>query len=134
MKNKIEIYTNKTCPYCKAVKTALENDSIEFIEKDTTEFKEEWNKVANFTAIPTVPTIYYKNRYWVAGRDFNGAPNLINSLKNYEEPNHSIEELIYERIKTFHYQTSIAFSRTDGILKDIVESINKEKDEHKSTD
>ena len=63
MKNKIEIYTNKTCPYCKAVKTALENDSIEFIEKDTTEFKEEWNKVANFTAIPTVPTIYYKNRY-----------------------------------------------------------------------
>ena len=90
MKNKIEIYTNKTCPYCKAVKTALENDSIEFIEKDTTEFKEEWNKVANFTAIPTVPTIYYKNRYWVAGRDFNGAPNLINSLKNYEEPNHSI--------------------------------------------
>ena len=132
--NKIEVYTNKTCPYCKAIKEALTKDSIEFTEKDTTEFKEEWEDVANLTYIPTVPTLYYKNRYWVPGRDFNGAPNLINLLKKYKESEFSIELQTLERLKSFHYQMSVAFGRTDGVLKDIVKLIEKEKEnEHKST-
>ena len=37
--NKIEIYTNETCGYCKQVKEELSKNNIEFEEKDTLEYK-----------------------------------------------------------------------------------------------
>ena len=33
MKNKIEIYTNSNCPYCKTIKEELNKNKIEFEEK-----------------------------------------------------------------------------------------------------
>ena len=37
--NKIEIYTNETCGYCKQVKEELSKNNIEFEERDTLEHK-----------------------------------------------------------------------------------------------
>jgi glutaredoxin len=68
--DKIEIYTNNNCGYCKAVKEEFEKQNIEFENKNTEDYKEEWQDIVNLTGMPTVPTIKYKGEFLVAGRDF----------------------------------------------------------------
>ena len=79
--SKIEIYTNKTCPYCKQVKESFKEKNIEFIDKDTSVFTEEYQQIVNLTGIPTIPTIKYKEECFVPGRDFQNPDNLINIIK-----------------------------------------------------
>ena len=43
--NKIEIYTNETCPYCKQIKDKLTEEKIEFEEKLTENFTEEYQEM-----------------------------------------------------------------------------------------
>ena len=82
---KIIIYTNENCSYCKTIKEELTKNNIEFKEKSTIEFKDDWNKIVDLTNLPTTPTIYYKNNYFIANRDFNSPQNLIELLKNFKE-------------------------------------------------
>ena len=42
---KIEIYTMETCAYCKTIKEELTKNNIDFKEKSTIEFKDDWNKL-----------------------------------------------------------------------------------------
>ena len=81
MKNKIEVYTNDTCHYCKQIKEELTKKNIEFENKLTSEFTVEWQDIVNLTGIPTVPTIKYNDEYFVPNRDFQTADQLINILK-----------------------------------------------------
>ena len=74
--NKIEIYTNETCPYCKQIKEELTNKNIDFEDKLTPDFAEEWQDVINLTGMPTVPTIRCNNEYFIPGRDFQ-SPCLL---------------------------------------------------------
>ena len=127
----IVIFTNKSCPYCKLVKDELIKENIEFENKDTTEYVDDWQNVAALTGMPQVPTIYFKNKYWTPGRDFNSAPQLVSSLKQYKELPFSTEIQMNERIKTWYYHMSMAFNKTDKILKQIENKLNI-KDEHKS--
>ena len=83
--------------------------------------------------MPTVPTLLYKNNYFVPGRDFGNSPNLIAILNSFEESNFSIEKQIFEKIKTLNYNMSMAFNRTDQLLRQIENKLNIEEDEHKST-
>ena len=130
---KIIIYTNEQCPYCKQIKEELEKNNIEFEDRLTTEFEEEWKNVNSLTNMPTVPTLLYKNNYFVPNRDFGSPSNLIAILNSFEESNFSIEEQIFEKIKTLNYNMSMAFNRTDQLLRQIETKLNIEKDEHKST-
>ena len=59
----IIIYTQETCGYCKTVKDALSKENIEFKEKLTKEWSDEWKKTTSLTNMPTTPTIYYKENY-----------------------------------------------------------------------
>ena len=45
--NKIEIYTASTCGYCKTLKDELTKNNIEFEEKITTDFKDEYQAIVN---------------------------------------------------------------------------------------
>ena len=93
---KITIYTQSTCGYCKQVKDELEKNNIEFEVKLIDEFKEEWNKIKILTNMPTTPTVYYSDNYFVPGRDFGNAQGLINVLQNFKESSFSQEKQLIE--------------------------------------
>ncbi len=131
-KEKIVIYTNKTCPYCKLVKENLEKNNIKFEEKLTEDNVSEWTSVVSLTTLPSVPTIVYKDNYFVPGRDFQNAEHAVNIINNFERSEHETQKQLLESIKTLNYQINMAFGNLDGVLKQIENKLNK-KDEHKST-
>ena len=131
----IIVYTNETCPYCKQIKGELTKVNIEFKERLTSDFKDEWQDITNLTGIPTVPTIHYKDNYFVPGRDFNNAPHLINIIKEFKPCSFPVETRVLEKIKTLNHGINTAFSRVDQLLRKIETKLNtEEKDEHKSND
>ena len=131
--NKIEIYTNETCPYCKAIKEELTNKNIKFKNKLTSDFKDEYQEIVNLTGIPTVPTIKYNDEYFVPGRDFNNVQQVINLLESFKPSKYTESRKIFERIKTLNFHINTAFGRVDQLLRKIETKLNTEEDEHKST-
>ena len=107
--NKIEIYTNENCPYCKQVKEVLNKNNINFEEKYTTKYESEWNDVVNLTGMPTVPTILYKEEYFVAGRDFPNPEYIVNAIKNFKKSKNNNNKIILQRIKTMNFHMNNAF-------------------------
>ena len=127
--NKITIYTNETCPYCKEVKKQLKENNIEFKNVLTSDEKDNWQAIVNLTGMPTVPTLNFNGDYLVPGRDFGNAANLINLIQNYKESNFTIQEITLEKLKTLHYNISTAFNRTNQILTQIENKLkDKEND------
>ena len=128
---KITIYTNETCPYCKQIKEELNKENIEFNEKLTKNYIEEWNNVTSLTGMPTIPTIYFQDNYFIPGRDFGNPQHLINILNNFKKSKFSINKQVFEKIKSLNYNINMAFGRLDKLLRQIETKINT--DEHKST-
>jgi glutaredoxin len=130
--DKIEIYTNNNCGYCKAVKEEFEKQNIEFENKNTEDYKEEWQDIVNLTGMPTVPTIKYKGEFLVAGRDFGNPTNLIDIISNGFKSNirllkiDSNSWITLEKIKTMNYNMGQAFGRLDQLLRQIETKINKD--------
>ena len=131
--NKIEIYTNETCPYCKQIKEELTKKNVEFENKLTSNFTEEYQEIVNLTGMPTVPTIKYNEEYFLPGRDFQNAQQLTNLLETFEVSKYDDSRRILERIKTLNFHINTAFGRVDQLLRKIETKLNTEKDEHKST-
>ena len=132
-KTKIEIYTNETCPYCKQIKEELTKNNIEFEDKLTSDFKDEYQSIVSLTGMPTVPTIKYANEYFLPGRDFQNPQQLTNLLETFEVSKYDDSRRVLERVKTLNFHINTAFGRLDQLLRKIETKINK-KDEHKSTD
>ena len=128
---KITIYTSETCPYCKQIKEELNKENIEFNEKLTKNYTEEWNNVTSLTGMPTIPTIYFQDNYFIPGRDFGNPQHLINILNNFKKSKFSINKQVFEKIKSLNYNINMAFGRLDKLLRQIETKINT--DEHKST-
>jgi glutaredoxin len=124
--NKIKIYTNNTCPYCKQVKKEFTENNIEFENLLTSENTSDWQSIVNLTGIPTVPTIHYKGTYFVSGRDFGSPAHLVDIIKNYEKSEHSIELQTLEKIKTLNFNMGSAFMN----LEKAINKLNIKKDEH----
>jgi len=131
--NKIEVYTNSTCGYCKTLKDELTKSNIEFEEKLTSKFQAEFQNIVNLTGVPTVPTIKYEGEYFVTGRDYNSPQQLISILQNFKSSEYDDSRRVLERIKTLNFHINTAFGRLDQLLRKIETKLNTE-DEHKSTD
>ena len=127
----VDIYTNETCPYCKQIKEELTKNNIEFNERLTKDWPAKWKDIVSLTGIPTVPTICYKENYFVPGRDFNTPPHLVAIIKDFDTCSFSNEIQLLEKIKTLNYNISMAFKSLDQLLRQIETKINT--DEHKST-
>jgi len=123
--DKIIIYTQDTCGYCEAVKAELTKNNIEFEVRLINEFQDEWDEVASLTNLPTTPTIYYKENYFIASRDFANANNLITILKNYKQSEFETSIQVLEKVKTMNYNIATAFSRLDQLLRTIEQKIDK---------
>ena len=121
--DRIRIYTNETCPYCKAIKEELEKKDIKFINMDTTEHKIAWEDITNLTGMPTVPTIECGDEFFIPGRDFNNPANLISMIENYREYNYDYAKQTLEKVKTLNYNISMAFVRLDQAIKQIENKI-----------
>ena len=130
--NKIEIYTNSTCGYCKTLKDELTKNNIEFEEKLTIDFKDEYQQIVNLTGMPTVPTIKYENEYFVSGRDYGNPQQLINILQTFKSSEYDDSRRVLERIKTLNFHINTAFGRLDQLLRKIETKINTDGNE--STD
>ena len=130
--DKIIIYTNETCGYCKQIKEELEKTDLKFENKLTSEHAVEWQEVVNLTGIPSVPTITYDNEYFVPGRDFQNANQIVDKLKLLKTPRYTQTQKTFERLKTLNYNMNLAFGKLDQLLRQIETKINT--DEHKSTD
>ena len=122
---KITIYTQGNCGYCKTVKDALNKENIEFEEKLINEHLDEWSRINSLTNIPTTPTIHYKENYFVAGRDFPSPEVLVNILRNFNGHGDVSLFKVLENIKTLNYNMATAFQRLDQLLKQIEQKINK---------
>ena len=122
---KIIIYTQDTCGYCETVKDELTKNNIEFEVRLINEFQNEWNKIVGLTNLPTTPTVYYKENYFIPGRDFGNANNLIDILKNYKQSEFKTSIQVLEKVKTMNYNIATAFSRLDQLLRTIEQKINK---------
>ena len=131
--NKIIIYTNEQCAYCKSIKEDFNKNDIEFEEKSSTVWKDEWQEIVNLTGMPTVPTVKYNNEYFVPGRDFGNGEQLISMLKAYTDSPYKQSKRVFERIKTLNYNIHQAFVRMDQLLKQIENKLNIKENEHKST-
>ena len=122
---KITIYTATTCGYCKTIKEELEKNNIKFEERLINEWPDEWQKVNSLTGIPTTPTVYYEDSYFISGRDFGNPQQLVNVFKNFKKSEFSESKQILERIKTLNYSINMAFGRLDQLLRKFEEKIEK---------
>ena len=129
--DKITIYTNNTCGYCKQIKEEFTEANLEFENKITSENESEWQEIVNLTGMGTVPTVIYNDEYFVPGRDFQNAKQLADRLKSFETPKHTQSQRTFERVKTLNYNINVAFGRLDQLLRKIETKINT--DEHEST-
>ena len=132
MKEKITIYTNETCPYCDNVKNRFKAKGLEFVEKPTKDYQEEYNRATHITSVPTVPTILYQDTYFVPGRDFQNPEQLMDLLSNFKKPNVDNNTLILEKIKTLKYNIMMMLHNLNAELRQINTNLNNNKDEHES--
>ena len=139
-KSKIElknivVYSNEHCPYCKTIKTEFENQEIEFENRDTIEFKDEWDEVVKLTGIPSVPTIMYEGEYFVPGRDFNHPMGLIQNLSNYKTSSFDTQRRILEKITSLNFNFAQAINHlsnklvsVDSKLLELQAQLNKDSE------
>ena len=134
MKEKITIYTSKTCPYCDKVKEKLKESSIKFTEIDTVEHKKAWNGVVNLTANPVTPTIEINGEFLLPGRDFQQPEQLVDVISNFKKSKYDDNRRILELLKTLNFNIFTAFNRMQHVLQQITDNTKKEEEnEHKST-
>ncbi len=128
----ITIFTNETCPYCKAIKQELQEHGIKYTEQPTKKDSFEYQQIVNLTGMNNVPAIVINDEYYIPGRDFQNAQHLINIIDTHSDTVYDIDRRTFERVKTLNYNINIAFGRLDQLLRKIETKINT--DEHKSTD
>jgi len=123
----ITIYTNETCPYCKQVKEELNKANIEFNERLTKDWRVKWTETVKLTGLGQLPTIKYKEEYFVPGRDFGNPQHLISILNNFEQSKFSTNKQTLEKLKTLNHSINMAFGKLDKILREIETKINKDE-------
>ena len=132
--NKLIIYTNEQCPYCKTIKEELDKHQIKYTNRLTKDHKEEWQNIIDLTGLPTVPTIQVGEEYLVPSRDFASPQHLASVIKNYKKSGFSYQRQIFEKVKTLNHSINMAFGRLDHLLRQIEAKLNtEEKDGNKST-
>tara|TARA_R100000664_G_C2645250_1_gene68370 strand:+ start:131 stop:532 length:402 start_codon:yes stop_codon:yes gene_type:complete len=130
---KITIYTNENCSYCHQTKLKFEEAKIEFTEKLTKDWVEEWQDVINLTGLAMTPTINYGDEYFIPARDYQNPQQLINLLQTFKKSKYNEAKRTLERMKTLNYHINMAFGKLDQLLRKIENKLNIKDNEHKST-
>ena len=126
---KITIYTNEACPYCKTIKETLEKEKIKFNERLISEFKEEWEDISDLIGVSQLPTLIFNEEHFVPGRDFFNPEHLVSIIKTSKKSKFDYSVRSFERIKTLNFNVFSAFNRLDVTLKNIENKLNDEETE-----
>ena len=74
----------------------------------------------------TVPTVLYKNNYFIPGRDYGNPDGLVAVLENFEESSFSDSRRNLELLKSLNSNMIQAFNRMDQLLRQIETNTKKE--------
>tara|TARA_R110002012_G_scaffold36298_3_gene102689 strand:- start:1371 stop:1799 length:429 start_codon:yes stop_codon:yes gene_type:complete len=132
-KKELIIYTSDNCQYCKTTKELLDEEKIQYKEKDIRKHEDEWNDLVVLTNMPVTPAISFGDDYLFPSRDFPNPQILVKILKNHKKSNFNDNKHVLEKIKTLNYHINMAFNKLDQRLTQIENELKPEKDEHKST-
>jgi len=86
------VYTMKGCPHCEEVKEILENENIEFLERDIDKYKDEYRLFKEATENEFVPAFFllettdnneYKPTLLAPDRDFNELTEAVQKVKKF---------------------------------------------------
>ena len=130
---KATIYTSENCGYCTTIKDKFKENDLEFIEKERSEYINEWMQVSKLTGVPSFPTIEVNGDYYVPGRDYNAPEQIINHIKNWDENAElsvSNDVKLLEAFKTLTFTLNRSFSG----LRQELQQIKTKLDGNKSTD
>ena len=116
------IYTSKSCGYCTTTKDKFNEKEVEFIEKESSEYVNEWNEVSRLTGLPTFPTIKFNNDYYIPGRDFNNPDQIVDYIKEWDSDNEikqSNDIRLLEAFKTLTFTLNRSFIRLQQDLEQL---------------
>lgn len=94
MKNlEVVVYTMKGCPFCVDFKKMLEENNIEFHDRDIDEFKDEYDifsEVTNNDMIPALLIIEgnekkHKSFLYAPDRDYNELSEAVDLIKKHKK-------------------------------------------------
>ena len=119
MKEKVIVYTKENCSYCKELKDVFKDEKIKFTEVSTTDYEKVWNKVQSVTHMSAIPTILFKDSYFIPERDFNHPNQVVQILNSYEKPDLNSNDIMLERMKTLNFNIAFALKTLDRVIKNI---------------
>jgi len=118
----IIVYTMRNCSYCQKIKNVLDQNNLEYSERDVSEFPHEWEKVKNITRSPMFPTIELNGEYFVPGRDYNNDQQLIlllNRRLNAPKLEYDLDILVREGIKSLNANLNSLQTKFVTLAKDV---------------
>jgi glutaredoxin len=93
MKNlSVVVYTMKGCPFCEDYKKMLEEENIEFFDRDIDEFEEEYELFVEITNNEMIPAMLiiegddkdYKSFLYAPERDYNELVEALDIVKKHK--------------------------------------------------
>ena len=127
------MYASDGCSYCKEVKEKLNSNNIDFKVRLIDDFQNEWQQVVATTGMGMLPTLYFKDNFFLPGRNFSNTDHLIKIIKEFKKSKFSNEINTLEKIQTLSYNMGMAFNKMHGMLDEIKNQLKIEDNEHKST-
>ena len=104
----IEVYTLPNCPACKRLKETLKNENIEYTNKDTKDFADEWKDIQRITKTYFLPTIKVGDMYLSPNRDFKNDEEALKMIKDAADGTlveHEMDAIeLRETMKTLLFQ------------------------------
>ena len=90
MSKEVFLYTMDGCPYCQEVKGLLENESIDFIERDCDDYEMQYEILKNSTdnneyvpAFEIKDNVKMVKRFLVPERDFEELEHAVDIIKKF---------------------------------------------------
>ena len=120
------IYTHKDQQHCKQYIDTLTNEGIKIIEKEQSEYLDEYNKFVATTNMGGFPAVIVNDNYLVMRRDFNNVQQLIGVIQFLGDPNFvnpNSEKSIIEQLKTSNYNLMMRINQLSQQINPIVNFI-----------
>jgi len=125
MNKELVVYTSKSCSFCAQMKKQLIQAEIDYTERDTQEYADEWEVVKTMTAVPVFPTLMVGDEYLIPNRDFQNVKQGIQMVKKYMAETYikaDTEKLTRELLKTINASINIVAQRM-GTLQNKVNKL-----------
>ena len=124
---KVILYTDKNNKYCDTIKTHLNNEGIQYEEKEKTKHTKEITQVFARINLNVSPVALINGTYLAHGRDFQNPQQLVLAIqylghKDYVQVPDN--DKVYEQIKTMQYHLFQKLNQLEQKLNPIINFIS----------